>query len=348
MQRPRLKAHYLSAPVGSDQLFLLAEDRSFLLQDEAAVKVAPYLDGRHHIAEIAQSLAAELTLSQILLAIERFRLSGHLADDHPGLDDGALAYWDALDVDPAYVHQRVAGVHVKLVAIGDTPIKSVATVLRTFGLQVSEADREVPESALTVVVVDDYLRAELAEINQEHLATGQPWLLGKATGFMLWAGPLLVPGRTGCWSCMAQRLDGNRQVERYVAAEGQVPVPLPTSRAMLASTLTLISSILAGEIAQILATGTSPKLEGTLVTLDMRRLQTAHHALIWQPQCPSCGNPDLVREKGSAHHTAAEPDVLDWREPPYGQSDGDLSAAGKTHWAAPGSCQLPRAVERRR
>lgn len=31
-----------------------------------------------------------------------------------------------------------------------------------------------------------------------------------------WSGPLFIPGETGCWECLAQRLKNNRNVEEYI------------------------------------------------------------------------------------------------------------------------------------
>ena len=71
----------------------------------------------------------------------------------------------------------------------------------------------VPESDVTVVVTDDYLRPALAAWNASSLASGRPWLLVKPVGIETWIGPVFVPGQTACWECLAQRLRGHRKLE---------------------------------------------------------------------------------------------------------------------------------------
>jgi hypothetical protein len=84
---------------------------------------------------------------------------------------------------------------------------------------VHPADSE--EVALTIVLTDDYLHPDLATLNQQHLHRQQPWLLVKPLGSVLWLGPVFKPGETGCWHCLAQRLEGNREVETSVQRQKQ-------------------------------------------------------------------------------------------------------------------------------
>ena len=84
-----------------------------------------------------------------------------------------------------------------------------------------EADGNV-----TVVVTDDYLRPELAAWNARSLASGKPWLLVKPVGIETWIGPMIVPGQTACWECLAQRLRGHRKLETYIARRDGKDSPL--------------------------------------------------------------------------------------------------------------------------
>jgi ribosomal protein S12 methylthiotransferase accessory factor len=187
--------------------------------------------------------------------------------------------------------------------------------------------------ALTIVLTDDYLHPDLATLNQQHLDRQQPWLLVKPLGSVLWLGPVFKPGETGCWHCLAQRLEGNREVETSVqrqkqaaAANGSTPrsatetAYLPTARAALPSTVQTALHLAATEIAKHLVTRTlapSPQTRlSSLLTLNHRTLDLKDHPLPQRPQCPTCGDPDILRGRGFA------PLVLEPRQKQFTRDGG--------------------------
>src|SRR6185436_396284 len=88
----------------------------------------------------------------------------------------------------------------------------VEAALKELGCQVVADDSNL---TVDVVLTDDYLRADLEAINREAIAANRPWLLVKPVGLVLWLGPIIEPGVTACWKCLAQRVRGNRHVETY-------------------------------------------------------------------------------------------------------------------------------------
>ncbi len=300
MEKPRLKALYSTEVLGSDKVFLLGEKRQNLVQGDAAVKVLPYLDGRHTVAEIAAAFSAEMSATEVLFAIHKYEVMGHLADGRPDLPDAELAYWDALGVDPALAHSRVDAATVPVLAVGEVDPVPVIEALERAGLRVARvngpADVRAAAGEPTVVVTRDYLEPGLAAVNAEHLGAGRPWLLVKPDGLSLWLGPLLTPGSSGCWACLAQRLEGNRQIERYLLDKRGDRSPFRTSRAGLPATRATLGAMVAGQVTMLLGAGISA-LDGRLVTVDSTSGSTEEHILIRQPQCPSCGDPRLMSER---------------------------------------------------
>jgi oxazoline/thiazoline synthase len=306
MDCPRIKAHLSAEVVGTSKVFLVAEDHHYLVQGEASVRVLPYLDGKHTVGEIASALSNVVSLPEIIFAVRKYDMFGHLADGRPDLPDRELAYWDALGVDPAAAADLLRSARLPVVVVGDVATEPIFAALSECGLNVtaSSLDAELAaagdaraDSPVTVVLVDDYLDQALGRLNSAFLGTGRRWLLAKPTGMMLWLGPLLQLGRTGCWACLAQRVDGNRQVERYLLGKRGDKAPFRTSRAATTASVGVLGGLLATEVARIAVTGTSPKLDGQMVTLDLRTLETAEHVLIRQPQCPACGDPSIVSKR---------------------------------------------------
>ena len=311
MERPRLKAHF-RAIINGENVFLAAEDRHFLVQGRGAVAILPYLDGQHTIADIAISLRAEVAPPEILRAVRRYEMYDALADGRPALPQAELAYWDALGVDAARRADAarrgdtLGAAAVTVLPVGPADAGPLVEALNAVGLPASAG--EPPASAgespagdgMLVVVTDDYLRPELTAINTAMLSAGARWMLAKPTGLMPWLGPVFEPGATGCLACLQQRLRGNRQVERYLLGKFGDGALLPEQPPAISSGMNAVAGLLAGELARTLAAGGegSPVLHGKMVTLDLRTLQTEEHLLIRRPQCPACGDPDLMARRG--------------------------------------------------
>ncbi|MFG2983213.1 TOMM precursor leader peptide-binding protein [Streptomyces sp. NPDC048258] len=295
MERPRLKAHFHAEIVDGSKVFLYAEGMDFLVPGKAAAALLPLLDGRRTVVEIVQQLAPSFPIPAVLATLRRYEAAGHLAEGRPDLPDEILAYWDALGIDPATTLDTAP---VTVAAAPGVDTQVVVDALRGHGLTVRTGDvAEVPAEGLSVVLVDDYLDPALERRNTLQLAAGRPWLIAKPGGIVPWIGPFLRSDHTGCWSCLAQRLSGNRQLERYLASKRENPAPLHPARARTAGGAHLAAGMIAAEAARIAATGEPGALCGQMITVDLRNLQTASHVLVRQPQCPSCGDPALVAER---------------------------------------------------
>ncbi|WP_405088073.1 TOMM precursor leader peptide-binding protein [Microbispora sp. NBC_01389] len=301
MDHPRLKAHFTAQVVDGSKVFLLAEGQHYLVQGEGAVKVLPYLDGRHTIADIAQELTGELPLTQVLLAIRKFAAFGHLANGRPDWPDHTLAYWDAQGVDPANARQALSRTEFTVVAGDGVDPGPVVAQLAAHGLRVRTAtvdeEAEAPGGALSVVVVDDYLDPALARLNAAYLAADHPYVLVKPVGVMLWIGPVIQPGRTGCWACLSQRLSGNRQVERYLAGKHGGGTAYHAAKEAVPAGAAVAGGLLAVELARTAATGAPSRLEARMTTIDLRTLGAMEHTLVRLPQCPACGDASLISER---------------------------------------------------
>lgn len=301
MQRPRLKAHYVSEVVGSDTLFLITERRHYLIEGNGPVAVLPFLDGRHTVGEIVEALSSGMSVGAVMTALRRLTAMGHLAEGRPELPDEETAFWDSLGVDPADARRQCAQARVAVLGLGGVQLGSIVEALELAGIHATVIDQEVVATgsgeALTVVVVEDYLDPALAGLNRSFLRRGASWLPVKPGGALLWAGPLLRPGDTGCWQCLAQRLEGNRQVERYLLGKRDASNPFATSRYGLPSNVGVLANLVASQVVLSVVDGTSPMLDGQLLTVDPVSCEHEQHILIRQPQCPACGDPTLVTER---------------------------------------------------
>lgn len=144
------------------------------------------------------------------------------------------AFWDWLDVSGEDAVRRLQETTVSIFSYGDIDPAPFQSLFTSLGVQVSS------EGQHRVVLADDYLRDDLSVSNQEALASDRPWFLVKPVGIEVWLGPLFLPGRTACWSCLAHRLYGSRKVDSYLherlgaSAHRCVSGPRSTSNAPIA------------------------------------------------------------------------------------------------------------------
>jgi oxazoline/thiazoline synthase len=266
--------------VDDDKVFLIDEGRThYLLEGRTAAALVGLLDGSRALPDLLGELG-EHSPVEVMTNLRRLEGLGLLVDGAAGADPHGAAFWDTLDVP----HDRDAEARVALVDLSDADLEPGRRALADAGLELDGS------AALAAVLVDDYLDPRLDEINRERVAAGAPWVLARLTGSTLWLGPHFEPGRTPCWACLAVRLEGNRQLDRYLGTKkGRL-------RVVNAGTIAQSSAIQAG--AALLAIELQAILAGSgrlddLITLDLATLAAEHHPVIRQPLCPVCGDPAL-------------------------------------------------------
>lgn len=242
--------------------------------------LAPLLDGRRTADEIAAALEGQHGAAEVHYALERLAQKGYLAEPEPGHPPARTAFWHSLGSAPGEAEARMAGCKVEVRALGEVPAAPVVEALREEGFGLAERD-----GALAVVVVDDYLRAELAPVNREALRSGRSWVLLRPVGRTVWLGPRFVPGQSACWECLAHRLRNNTPFQALAASR--------PARAALEGSVRAAAHLLAVSLARGAVTGEG-ELAGALVALDTVRLRAEHHPVVRRPQCPACGEPGLV------------------------------------------------------
>ena len=147
-----------------------------------------------------------------------------------------------------------------------------------------------------IVLTDDYLHADLDFFNHEALVHKLPWLLVKPVGTELWLGPLFIPGRTGCWECLAHRLRGARTAEHFLREKSSTADVVTVPYATLPSTPRTAFSLCTAEVAKWVTSGKNENFEGRIIAVDTLSLKKNSHPLVRRPQCPVCGDPKFVAD----------------------------------------------------
>lgn len=293
-------------------VYLLGERTDGVLGGEVGLAVAPFLDGEHTVDQIVDRLEGVIDLPSIYYAIELGRRSGFVVSEPPLPDSTAEVFWGSIGAAAAARRwsRQPPRFHLSVLAGEDA-----AASRRAF----QELGWEEAVDGVEVVLVDDYLAPALAEINLARLRSRAAWLPAKLAGTMVWLGPLIDPGRTACWACMAQRISANREVASYVSwrhpghRAPKIPAPmLSLTREIAARMLALM---VARVDAGILGAG------DRLLTFDFMTFQIEEHHVIRRPQCAACGDPALAQDQS--------PVVLQ-TQPLVPNADGYRSTAAET------------------
>ena len=307
MKIPQIKPHFRVEIVKPKNVYLLSEFTTHALTGSLYCQILPLLNGQHTLEEIIQKLDGQVPLDHIHYVLDRLYEKGYLTDAAHSLTPQSAAFWSLLNVDPQVVSEQLSQTQVFVTTVGTVEAKPLIEALQAMQIPVQQGQPDEPKSgvnSLQVVLTDDYLQPELSHINKIALQTQQPWLLVKPFGGILWFGSIFAPPETGCWECLAHRLQGNREVETSILQQqGKIEKGcLPTALAGLPSTVQTAIALTTTEIAKWLVNQMIPEakiqtLAGKIITLDQTNFTLKTHSLTQRPQCPACGNPDLVSQQ---------------------------------------------------
>ncbi len=225
---------------------------------------------------------------------------GYLTESSPELPQETCAFWNNQGIDVKSLSNVLREKPICIEFIGSQTQDIFMQAFSEIGIKTGES------GVLKLIVTDNYEQDALQQINQDAIAANQPWMLVKPNGVELWIGPVFMPGKTGCWECLQQRLYYNRQVNVFYKAQkntqGNARIPV----ASLPLSLQIAANQTAIEIAKWLYFEKNDSLEGKIITFDTRSFTSQSHILVKRPQCKICGDldkpepgPVILRKKSS-------------------------------------------------
>ncbi len=336
---PRLKYSYTAQFLDDENVLLASEKDNSLLAGklhrsvlwEIAEKGIP-------VDQLVTKLEGTVSPFEVLFVLHDLENKGYLTEDVPSLPPETCAYWNSLGIDAGSLLETLRKKDVIIKVIGALSPEPFQQAFEAAGINVrlasadqttqsatavGEAHDVREEADLTVIITDDYGREELKQINRDAQVSRLPWMLLKPSGVEIWVGPIFIPGKTGCWDCLKQRLTINRPIDTFYRAQKKTAENIAIPTAYLPQTIQVAAGQAALEIAQWLywQTGNHPesnspgsnRLEGNVLTYDTPTMAGASHQLVKRPQCKTCGearyrNPEprpIKLEKTAAHCAAA-------------------------------------------
>lgn len=290
------KRHLRAEVSAGEGTYLFAEDGVTVLKGANIAALSALLDGTRDIATLLGAMPGGMAPEQVAGLIHRLADAGLVAlrppATHP-VDEHALAYWEAIGVDSTAAVASTTGEALRVLTIGDIDVQPVLAAVRAAGLNVAA---EQDPAALSVVLCDDYLNPELAEVDALHRAQGRPWLLAKPVGVKVWLGPVFQPDEPGCWHCLSVRLWCHRNAEAVAQNALGRRGPAQSPAAFIPALRTAALGLITLEAAKWLSGHRHPN-QRRILTFDSLELRGEPHELRAYPQCATCGDPELVRRQ---------------------------------------------------
>jgi oxazoline/thiazoline synthase len=283
LKKPQLKNSFRFEQVESEGTFLLSETGTIFLSNPLFLKLIPLIDGKLTEEEIVDQLRPELPEAYVYYTLMELEQKGFVIENEQDLDPNFALFCESLSVDVKDARKQLQATRVALRALGSLSCQNLSASLERSQIQVAESGE------IEVILTDDYLREELGPINRANLEKSRPWMLVKPIGTMLWIGPIFVPGKTGCWECLAQRLRNNRPSEGFIQRRRNGGSPLTPPLVDLPITQPMALAMATNEILKWIIQGENKRLEGVIVTYDTLSLAIQNHILVKRPQCSHCG-----------------------------------------------------------
>jgi ribosomal protein S12 methylthiotransferase accessory factor len=282
LKAPRFQPHLRVEVVPGEGAFVVSGGQQTLLKGRLYELVVPWVGDGRTPDDLCDQLRDEASAAEVYFVLGQLEKKGYLCEQAGALPDEEAALWSSQQVDPAEAARRLGETTVTLRALG-VDAAPLAALLESSRVRLGD------DGALGVVVADSYLRDELNKSNAEALRSGRPWLLVKPLGRELWLGPLFVPGASGCWACLADRLRANRPVESYLASRNGSAGAAAADRASSPATLHVAWGLAAQAVASRVARGELPALQGKILSFDLATWESKSHTLVRLPYCPACG-----------------------------------------------------------
>jgi len=291
------KRHLRSTVIPGEAAYLLSPLGVTALQGEHIETLAPLLDGSRTLADVVRDATPVMTAAQVgrligqLLDADLLAFRDRAAQTRQR-DSAAEAYWDLAGLDGPLAAAALAKTPVRLVSIGEVDLAAAKAACQASALSTVE-DGPCADAAFTLVLCDDYLAPELAEVDASQRAAGQAWLLAKPRGPQPWIGPVFQPGAGACWSCLAKRLGDHRRCELSLSRAEAVGARVRYPEASIAAARSVAIQCAVLETAKWLAGVRQPE-QNAVYTLDTMTLRGTRHTVVRRPQCPNCGDPQII------------------------------------------------------
>jgi ribosomal protein S12 methylthiotransferase accessory factor len=284
---PRFAPNFAVYVLPPDIVCLYSEDRKFFLHGELYCALATAIaEGTKSFRALVRGLERDFPSDKIDEALTRLINRRYILPASPSTVGAAAAYWASLGLSPEVADGNLRRCRVRIQAIDVEGATELGDALSELGVRITKRSPD-----LTVTLVSDYLEGNLDELNRQRLSDHTSWLLVQPSGIFPLVGPVFSPGKSACWTCLADRMKRNREVRALLDREqARCLAASPLTRHPLGQSAIQLAAV---EIAKAIATGFRTELSEHIISMDLLGSTIAKHYVAARPQCPSCGSKQL-------------------------------------------------------
>src|ERR1700730_17853738 len=284
---PQFAPNFTVYVLPPDVVCLYSEDRKFLLHGELYCALASAIaKGEKIFRELVRELEPDFPSDKIHEALTRLLNRHYVIPTSRSSNGAAAAYWASLGLSPETAERNLQKCRARIQPINVEGATELGAALSELGVSVVKRS-----PGLTVTLVNDYLEAQLAELNGRHLSDRTPWVLVQPSGIFPLVGPVFRPGESACWMCLAERMKRNREVKALLdRRQARCVAVSPLARNTFGQSAIQLAAV---EIAKAIATVFRTQLSDHIISLDLLGSTIVKHNVALRPQCPSCGREKL-------------------------------------------------------
>ena len=284
---PQFAPNFTVYVLPPDVVCLYSEDRKFFLHGELYCALASAIgEGGKSFRELVRELEQDFPSDEIHEALKRLVDRRYVLPASRSSAGAVAAYWASLGLSPETAERNLQKCRVRIQSIDVQGATELDVALSGLGVRVVKRSPD-----LTVTLVSDYLEGRLAELNRQHLSDRTPWLLVQPSGIFPLVGPVFSPGKSACWTCLADRMKRNREVKALLdRGQARCVAVSPLARHTFGQSGIQLAAV---EIAKAIATDFRTELRDHIISLDLLGSTIVKHYVAARPQCPSCGRKKL-------------------------------------------------------
>lgn len=284
---PRFAANFSVYLLPPDIVCLYSEDRKFLLHGELYCALATEIaKGGKSFRDLVRELEPDYPADKIHEALKRLGDRGYITPASRASNGAIAAYWASLGLSPETAETNLQKCRVRIQSLDVEGATELEAALSELGARIVKRSAD-----FTITLVGDYLDGRLDALNAQSLSERTPWALVQPSGIFPLVGPVFRPGKSACWTCLAERMRRNREVKALLTRkDAHCLVVSPLARQTVGQSAIQLAAI---EIAKAIASDFRTELSDHVVSLDLLGSTIGKHYVGARPQCPSCGRKKL-------------------------------------------------------
>ncbi|MDH3039216.1 TOMM precursor leader peptide-binding protein [Streptomyces sp. TRM75561] len=269
---------------------LAFQDRHTLLRGSISESMAPLLRRGTTRTALHRTLGTSFPAAVIDRALDRLLAAGLVVERATDREDHDSGLWELAGLDPEVVSDAMRSRAVRLIPVGETGPDTAALTraAQEQGLLIGTGDGE---EVLRIVTVENFLDPRLTALHAAAVNDSTAWMVARLTGASAWISPVMEAGDQACWHCLTQRLRSRREADPQSAWAGEQHATRGSG--IGSATATGLAARLAVLRAAQWIAGLRERTPA-LLSFDALTLDTGRHHVTRRPQCPACGDPDMM------------------------------------------------------